>query len=117
MNKPTLKFSVSGHDYTQPLALLWFSADWCEPCKKMAPVMDALVGQAIDQIRVLKIDIDQQVELAASFQIEAVPSLVLLKTDGEISRRVGEPNTQQLKAWLTPVLEQIKETGETKNEQ
>lgn len=112
MSEPALKFSVEGHEYPQPLALLWFSANWCGPCQQMNPVMQKLAGEYSDQVRVLKIDVDQQPELSADFAIRAVPTLVLMKADGEVGRQVGAAGLQQLSQWLNQPLSQLNKTGE-----
>ncbi|WP_286240854.1 thioredoxin family protein [Neptuniibacter halophilus] len=112
MAEQALTFSVNGHSYPQPLALLWFSANWCGPCQQMNPVMQQLAGQSTEQVRVLKIDVDQQSALSADFSIRAVPTLVLLGANGEIDRQVGSAGLGQLSQWLDRSLARLKHTGE-----
>lgn len=113
MRESALKFSTDGHDYSQPLALLWFSANWCGPCQQMNPVMQELAGKYSEQVRVLKIDVDQQAELSADFAIRGVPTLVLLNSDGEIDRQIGSAGLQQLSQWLNRPLAQLNNSGDT----
>lgn len=65
--------------------LVDFWADWCGPCKMMGPVIDAVAEEKTD-IKVGKINIDQQGELAEKYGIMSIPTLVLFK-DGEASKR------------------------------
>ncbi len=100
MSTHALKFSVNGHDYPQPLALLCFSATWCGPCQQMAPVLEQLAAKYPDALRVIKVDADLQQELAAEFAIRAVPTLALLGREAELDRQVGSASLPHLSQWV-----------------
>lgn len=117
MSNQALTFSPNGHEYSQPFALLCFSAEWCEPCQEMLPDLKRFAEQNPKNIRVLKIDVDQQIELSAEFNVQAVPTLVFMAADGEVNRQVGAPRLDQLNQWLNPYFDQFKGTGENQNEQ
>jgi len=117
MSNNALTFSPDGHEYSQPFALLCFSAEWCEPCQEMLPDLKRFAEQNKKDIRVLKIDVDQQIELSAEFDVQAVPTLVLMAVNGELNRQVGAPRLDQLDEWLNPYINQFKGTGEKHNEQ
>jgi len=59
--------------------LIDFSAEWCGPCKMMAPILKQLKDQMGDRIRILKIDVDRNQEIASRFQIRNVPTLMIFQ--------------------------------------
>jgi thioredoxin 1 len=81
--------------------LLDFYADWCQPCKMIAPVLD----RVRDQIKVVKINIDggTVAGLAQKYNVSSIPTLVFFKKGQEVFRHVGLLNEQQLKNHITYV--------------
>ncbi|MGC6417598.1 MAG: thioredoxin family protein [Bradymonadia bacterium] len=73
------------------LVLVDFWADWCGPCQKLTPVLEALEPNYEGQVAFCKVDIDANRRLADAFRIKSVPSVVLLKpvSDGPGARVVG----------------------------
>ena len=59
--------------------LVDFSAEWCGPCKMMTPVLEQLKEKMDDRIRILKIDVDKNRELAGRYRIQSVPTLMLFQ--------------------------------------
>ena len=59
--------------------LVDFSAEWCSPCKMMGPVLDQLKDRMAGKIRILKIDVDRNMEIALRYGIQSVPSLMLFQ--------------------------------------
>ena len=66
--------------------LVDFFATWCNPCKMMAPTVEAVGKEMSDQIRTLKIDIDKNEQVAMKYRIQSVPTLIIFKK-GEIAWR------------------------------
>ncbi len=68
----------------EPLVLVDFYTDWCEPCKMLKPILEQLHEQEGDQVRILKVDVDKNRKAAEAYQIRGVPTLILFK-DGKIA--------------------------------
>ena len=69
--------------------LLDFYADWCGPCKMLAPVLHEIAEENADTLKVGKINVDEQMELAMRFQVSSIPMLVVF-TDGKaVAKSVG----------------------------
>ena len=70
-------------------ALVDFWATWCPPCRMMAPVLDSAEQQLGDKINFVKVDVDEQQQLAAEFDIMSIPTLVVFKDGKPVKRMSG----------------------------
>jgi len=66
-----------------------FWAEWCGPCRQLSPTLDALAREFGGAIRILKVNVDQEPDLAARFEVQAIPTLVLLDHGRPVDRVVG----------------------------
>ena len=69
--------------------LLDFYADWCGPCKMLAPVLHEIAEENAGTLKVGKINVDEQMELAMRFQVSSIPMLVVFKDGKDITKSVG----------------------------
>jgi thioredoxin 2 len=69
--------------------LVDFYADWCGPCKTMAPILDDVARSWMGRALVLKLDTDRNPEAAARYRISGIPTLVLFRDGKEVKRQVG----------------------------
>lgn len=77
--------------------LIDFFAEWCAPCKAMKPVIENLKQELGDRIRIIKIDIDKNNAIAASYKIQSVPTLMLFKEGKTLWRSSGARQLSELK--------------------
>jgi thioredoxin 1 len=84
--------------------LVDFWAEWCGPCKMIAPVLDEIAKENPGKVRIAKINIDENLELARRFEVMSIPTLILFK-DGEPQVRIiGAKGKGQLLQELHPYL-------------
>ena len=69
--------------------LLDFYADWCGPCKMLSPVLGEIADEYVDVIKVAKVNVDDEPELAMKFKVSSIPMLVLFKDGRIVSTSVG----------------------------
>ncbi len=85
--------------------LVDFWAEWCGPCRMIAPVLDELSVELDGQMKIAKVDVDQNHELAAQFQIRSIPALLVF-TEGKVREQmVGALGKADLKKLLVAYLE------------
>ena len=75
--------------------ILYFTADWCNPCKKTKPIVEELNREQI-MAKFFIIDVDSEIEMAKDFEIRSVPTFVVMKDNLEIHRTTGAKTRQQL---------------------
>lgn len=69
--------------------LVDFYADWCGPCKMLSPVLHELAEEKADELKIGKVNVDEQMELAMHFQVSSIPMVVLFKDGKAVAKSVG----------------------------
>lgn len=85
-------------------ALIDFYADWCGPCKMVAPVLESLSDEFAGKMHIYKVNTDKEQELAAAFGIQSIPSLLFVPVEGKPQMAQGALPKPQLKAAIKDVL-------------
>ena len=78
------------------LVLIDFFADWCGPCKMMSPVLQEVKGILRDDLKIIKINVDQHQDLASEFMVRGVPTLILFKSGKMLWRQSGVLSVKDL---------------------
>lgn len=108
MTSPALVFEVSAQDFQSSVVqasletpiLLDFWADWCGPCRTLAPLLERLATDYGGGFRVGKIDIEQEQELAAAFQVQSIPFCVLIAGGRPVDAFSGALPESEIRAFL-----------------
>jgi len=81
-----------------------FHAVWCGPCKMQAPILKQLAEELGERIKIIKIDVDQNQMIAARYQIQSVPTLMIFKNGQVIHKQAGVHSKAQLMSILNNLM-------------
>lgn len=85
---------------TEPV-LVDFFAEWCGPCKAMAPALEQIATEMKGKVKVVKIDVDQNPNITQQFKISAMPTLIMFHGGKEVNRNVGAlVQKVKLESWV-----------------
>ncbi|HIP49249.1 MAG TPA: thioredoxin [Lutibacter sp.] len=84
--------------------LIDFYADWCQPCKMVAPILEELSEEYGDKINIYKVDTEAERELSAAFGIKSIPSMLFCPKEGEPQMAAGALPKQNLEQIISEVL-------------
>lgn len=81
---------------TKQAVLVDFYADWCGPCKMLAPILKEVKKELETSIKIIKIDVDKNQPLAAKYQVRGVPTMILFKNGKQLWRQSGVPQKEDI---------------------
>jgi thioredoxin 1 len=78
-----------------------FWAEWCGPCKMIAPALDEIAASLGAKVKIVKLNVDENPETATKYGIMSIPTLMIFKSGELSSRQVGAAPKQKLEQWIT----------------
>ena len=78
-----------------------FWAEWCGPCRMIAPALEEIAGTLGNKVKILKLNVDENPATASKYGIMSIPTLMLFKNGELASRQVGAAPKQKLEQWIT----------------
>jgi thioredoxin 1 len=78
-----------------------FWAEWCGPCRMIAPALEEISGSLGDKVKIVKLNVDENPATASKYGIMSIPTLMLFKNGELASRQVGAAPKQKLEQWIT----------------
>jgi thioredoxin 1 len=78
-----------------------FWAEWCGPCRMIAPALEEIAGQLGNKVKIVKLNVDENPNTAAKYGIMSIPTLMLFKNGEIASRQVGAAPKQKLHQWIS----------------
>lgn len=82
------------------LVVVDFYADWCPPCRQLAPHMGKLADSHDGRVKVVKVDVDEAGELAKTFKVQSIPALFVVKNGKKVGEAAGYKSYEQLVKWV-----------------
>jgi thioredoxin 2 len=83
---------------------LW--ATWCGPCRMVSPALEQVATEMADQLKLVKVDVDRSAMLAQRFEVQAVPTLLVMRDGQVVARQSGAIPVDALRAWVRGAIQQ-----------
>ena len=90
---------------SEGVVLVDFFADWCGPCKMLAPVLEQLASEYEGKVKVIKVNVDDEMDLAGQFNVVSIPNMVLFKDGEPVNATMGYQALPQLKQFVETALD------------
>lgn len=84
--------------------LIDFWAEWCGPCRMLAPILDQLSEEMNDKVKIVKMNIDENPETPSKFGVRGIPTMLLFKEGKQIATKVGVQPKNALQEWINSSL-------------
>ena len=85
---------------TEGLVLVDYWAEWCGPCKMIAPALEEISEELAGKVTIAKVDITENTDIAAQMGVQSIPLMVLFKGGKPVAQKLGAAPKSQLKGWL-----------------
>ncbi|WP_019422199.1 thioredoxin [Paenibacillus sp. OSY-SE] len=86
---------------SEGLTIVNFWAPWCGPCRMFAPILEAYDAEGNNDAKILKVNVDENTETAASFRIMSIPATILFKSGEAVDKKVGLMSLEGLKQFIS----------------
>ena len=96
-------FQADVLDSDKPV-LVDFWADWCGPCKMIAPALEEISDELAEQVTIAKMDIMENPEIPGQIGVQSIPLMILFKDGKPVAHKVGAAPKSQLKGWIESAL-------------
>jgi len=104
LDSPSFDVAINS---AQTPVLVDFFADWCGPCRALAPTLETLADEAAGALEIVKVDIDENPELATRFGVQKIPTLVLFDDGNPVAQITGVVPKGELEKQLEPFIGSI----------
>ena len=84
--------------------VLDFWAEWCGPCRMIAPALEEIAGAMGSKVKVVKLNVDENPATASKYEIMSIPTLMIFKNGQLASRQIGAAPKQKLEAWISAAM-------------
>jgi len=96
-------FKIDVLDSKQPV-LVDFWAEWCGPCKAIAPSLEELSEEMASELKIVKINIDENPSISQTYSIRSIPALMIFKDGEKISEKMGALPKSALQSWVNETI-------------
>jgi len=94
--------STFNNDISSPnlLIIVDFWAEWCGPCKQIGPILEEISNEKKDEIKILKLNIDENPDVAQKYGVQGIPTLMIFKEGNLIDTKVGSLPKSSIVEWI-----------------
>jgi thioredoxin 1 len=80
--------------------LVDFWAEWCGPCRQVAPVLEEVAGELAGKIKIVKLNVDENPNIASKYGVQSIPTLMIFKNGEMASRQIGAAPKAKIVQWI-----------------
>lgn len=108
MSEKTVKITDENFDElvinSEKLVIVDFWAEWCGPCKQLSPTVEEVASEQKDNLKVCKMDVDTNREVAAKYGIRSIPTLIIFKNGEPAGTEIGALTKEQLEVFIKTIV-------------